>query len=191
MAKRSSEYTRKVIIEGVRDWVFERTKSYNNQYHIDFLNTVINGKRQNAVPCLNYLKTFTNVGNEINQTKLVNLVRRAVGKMGIKEPASITAMNYFNSWDMRRTSPIHKSTNTSSLLAIAKRSNYEDVREVVKPKVIMSPKVKTKVSSRVIDTTAIRIQQALADTQFSAFELTQHKFTIPEFLNRIGIKVTK
>lgn len=115
-----SAAARQHVIHTTRNFAYTLTNTTDVASHIDFLDTVINKGRPNADSCLAFVKKHSNsvkseVHDEIQQIdvdRLVNLVRRAVGKGGENDTRSKNAIAAFNEWSTPRkakTSPVRNS----------------------------------------------------------------------------------
>lgn len=186
---RMNSTTRRTIINAYRDFATFHLRSADKQKHIDFANTVINGKRQNLNKLFDYVQTQLPVISGLTHETVRNLVRRAVGKGSLTDGTSPEVIGYFNSWKQVKPSNLH-TANVAG--AIARRSKFEDV-QITKPsvaqQVVKKPVVKQPKQISIPSNTAGAIQYALTNTQFTATELLTKKFTIAEFLERIGVKV--
>lgn len=202
MAKsRLNKATRRNIVNAFRDFAMASLRTQDKQRHIDYANTVINGQRQNLPALTNYIRINVLGANQIEAGTVRNLIRRAVGKGGLTDGTSPELIGYFNTWypSSSNLKTVPKTAGTSAFAAVAQRSSYADVKtaqatqavqtgfkspvspaKVKKPKVVVPP-----------TTTAGIIQAALTNTQFTATELLTKKFTVVEFLDRIGIKVSQ
>jgi hypothetical protein len=183
---------KRTIINHFRTFASTELHSNNIQDHRNFANTIINGKRQNADKFFNYLSNTTQLPSWITKDTVHNLLRRAVGKGSLRDSASPEAIKMFNDWI-----PMKSNIKSVSILDIACRSKYEEVRPAttVKQSGVMhasakaTPPAKKVVDVKVPTTTVEIIEEAISRTTFTATELLTKKFTIVEFLQRIGIKV--
>ncbi len=150
MTTRLTSNQRKKLVQLVRDWAL--SKGIAPVKHIEFLNTVFNGERQNAPALTKYLKANMDLPTDWTPKSIANIVRRAVGKGSLTDGTSPELIKYFNNW-------IYKEAKITAANIVG-----------------------------IPDTVAI-IQKALNNTTFSPTELLTKKYTIFEFLERIGVQV--
>ncbi len=163
MTTRLTNEQRKQLVHLTRDWVKLKGIPTNKKSHIDFLNTVINGKRQNAPELFTYIKASMDLPKDWTQQSIVNMVRRAVGKGSTVDGTSPELMDYFNYWspkaDKPKSIPQFNATNITAANIIG------------------------------VPNTVAVIQKALNNATFSPTELLTKKYTVFEFLERIGVRV--
>lgn len=199
MAKtRFTPTQRQQVVSAFRDFAQTHLGTTDKQKHLDFANTVINGNRQNLKPFVNYLISKVQLPAQFTTESARNLIRRAVGKGSLSDGTSPELINYFNGWVPQRGALSH-----DILSNIARRSRFEDVQPAVQtaPPVVQRPTpavqpapVKRVTKAKVVvqpTTTAGIIHEALSNARFTAIELLTHKFTVIEFLDRIGVEVKK
>ncbi len=186
MAKKFNKKTKRDIINAYRNFATSKLGNISAADHIYFANTIINGKRQNANQLFDWISETTDVPDWFTKASMINLIRRAVGKGSVTEAASKEAMTMFHEWK-------HSSLSRSKeLKSIVTRSKFEGVRSdppTTVPKQTVVPPATRVPKPKSTQNTVDIIHQALANTKFSATELLTAKYTIPEFLQRIGVEV--
>lgn len=192
------------IIYAIRDFAKLKLKTQDKQHHINWIvTTILTGKRYNAPELFNFVRTNVKLSHWVTDNSIHNLARRAVGKGSVTDSASPEAIYIFNTW-------VPSTSLTTSITSIAQRSKYADVRPTqsgviaaqqkqiverttVKPQPPVKKQPKVKATPKVVPVVELtdieKLQNAISTAQFTATELLTRKFTIVEFLTRIGVLI--
>lgn len=179
-----SSMARRAVILAVRDYVYRLTSCTSNDVHISYISRhIINNNQEKSIEVYNFVKAnVKDIPVTFTVKSLINLMRRATGKGGQSDRSSQTAIAYFNEWNMPTQSTIVSNKEVSIV---------NDNRAAVFTQILQRGKAKIEPLSTVDDisnTTIGSIKCTLP--RFTVSEILTNKFTIVEFLEKLGINLS-